>query len=474
MFDRDLFEKRFADLPPERKRALLGEETSEPLRYAFANRRDSHAGSNRKRMVPGEAAQEMTRHAFDTPSTTPLRSAYIHIPFCRSHCLYCGFFNRLFDAGAMAGYIELLGKELRDWGRTPYVQAQPFTAVYFGGGTPTDLEPAQLQTLLQAIHECLPLANDVEITLEGRLDGFDDDRLRAALDGGVNRFSFGVQSFDPKVRRQIGRLSDGEEIVNHLHRVVDASQVPVDIDLIYGLPDQSRSVWESDVQAFIDSPAESASFYALKVREKSLLQEAVDAGKIGSCASVAEQAELYAAGRELVLQAGLMPVNFSSHWSKGTRDRCLYNNHAMGIDDVVPFGCGAGGHVGRLGMMQTRDLPEYEQAVREGGKPLAGAMQSPEESSSYGMIGQQLNRGWLDPTQIDRECGHGAHDIIDPICQGWVDKSLLQREGSRYVLTVAGEFWNVTMAQRLYDCLDLASADFNPAEHESGTEKTEM
>ena len=123
----------------------------------------------------------------------------------------------------------------------------PVHAVYFGGGTPTALEAEDLERLLKAVRTHLPLANDCEMTVEGRLHNFGPEKMEACFAGGANRFSLGVQSFSTKIRRTMGRLASQEEVLRRLELLKSYNQAAVIVDLIFGFPMQSMDVWMDDI-----------------------------------------------------------------------------------------------------------------------------------------------------------------------------------------------------------------------------------
>ena len=117
----------------------------------------------------------------------------------------------------------------------------------------------------------LPLANDCEITYEGRLSGFGTDKMEAALAGGANRFSLGVQSFDTKIRQAVGRRSDKETLIRQLEKLMSYDQAAVVIDLIYGFPFQTLETWKEDLRIGRELNLDGIDCYQLRVFEKSPL-----------------------------------------------------------------------------------------------------------------------------------------------------------------------------------------------------------
>lgn len=137
------------------------------------------------------------------------RLVYLHIPFCATHCTFCGFYQNRFNDDACAHYTDALIREIEMEADSVLHQSAPIHAVYFGGGTPSALSAHDLARIITTLREKLPLAPDCEITIEGRVLNFDAERIDACLDAGANRFSIGIQSFNSKIRKKMARTSDG-------------------------------------------------------------------------------------------------------------------------------------------------------------------------------------------------------------------------------------------------------------------------
>jgi len=256
----DRFVKAITEMPFTDRKWLFGNETDNPLQFAFDAKRTVHPGVKgsimSQNIIPSKWHDLMTH-----PCRRAKRVAYIHIPFCQTRCLYCGFFQNFSNKEIENAYIDRLIMELRMSAKAAFINSHPIHAVYLGGGTPSALSAKNIERLLYAIQLHLPLANDYELTFESRFHEFDDDKINACLNRGVNRFSFGVQSFDTKVRRCIGRIDDREKILDRLKYLMNLDNAAIVIDLMYGLPHQTMDVWEKDAQTLIDSEIDGGDLY---------------------------------------------------------------------------------------------------------------------------------------------------------------------------------------------------------------------
>lgn len=177
-----------------------------------------------------------TWQAMINQTATPRkRLVYLHIPFCATHCTFCGFYQNRFNEDACAHYTDALIREIELESDNVLHQSAPIHAVYFGGGTPSALSARDLARIITTLREKLPLAPDCEITIEGRVLNFDADRIDACLDAGANRFSIGIQSFNSKIRKKMARTSDGPTAIAFMESLVKRDRAAVVCDLLFGL-----------------------------------------------------------------------------------------------------------------------------------------------------------------------------------------------------------------------------------------------
>ncbi len=252
-------------------------------------------------------------------------------------------------------YFAALMIELVEKAKQPWTQAAPFQAVYIGGGTPTDLSAKQIEQLGKMIRQHFPLTTDCELTLEGRINRFDDEMFESALEGGFNRFSFGVQSFDTQVRRKAKRLDDREVVLSRVQRLAQYDQAPIVIDLLYGLPYQDLTVWQQDLSDFFATGAHGVDLYQLVEMNGTPMADLVEKGRLPQPASTAIKASMFETG-----VAAMDAHHFNhlsvNHWARDNRERSLYNSLAKNTAEVLPLGAGAGGNIGGYGVMQHRTL----------------------------------------------------------------------------------------------------------------------
>ena len=187
----------------------LAKVSENPIVEAFPEKIDIHPGMDSSMLLPTEMPEVLSELV--SKPRTRRTVAYINVPYgeTRPACIACSISSRIETKKKATLLPNTLIKELQLWSDNNLVQkGEPVHAVYFGGGTPTALEACDIERIIKAVRRYLPLASHCEITYEGRLSGFGTDKMEAALAGGANRFSLGVQSFDTKIRQAVGRRSD--------------------------------------------------------------------------------------------------------------------------------------------------------------------------------------------------------------------------------------------------------------------------
>jgi oxygen-independent coproporphyrinogen-3 oxidase len=332
----------------------------------------------------------------------------------------------------------------------PFIKFHPFHAIYLGGGTPTALSAKNLSRLLKAIHNSLPLANDFEITVEGRVSHFPDDKVFACLEGGVNRFSIGIQSFDTFVRRKMGRKDTGEKVAERLKYINSLDQTVMVIDLIYGLPHQTMGIWVDDVEKYIDLGLDGVDLYQLNVFKGGILDKAVAKGVVPPPADIRTQADMFARGVEIMKRARYRRFSIS-HWGKTTRERNIYNALALSGKVCIPFGSGAGGWLDGYFFFQDNELDGYYRRIDQGIKPIAMAMKQPEHDDLFKEFVGQMEQGHCHLKVLGGYYGFNLEEIFSPILEQWEKVGLIKMDNGWIELTLSGEFWQVNLCQALID-----------------------
>ncbi|MCG6658807.1 heme anaerobic degradation radical SAM methyltransferase ChuW/HutW [Halomonas campisalis] len=417
----------------------------DPLTEAFASREPLMPWRDKRPVARAEVAR-LWRQLEDARRGRGKRLAYVHVPFCANHCLFCGFYRNKYRPEDSARYTRAVIDEVRRDADTQRVGRAPIHALYLGGGTPTALETPDLVRLIEALREALPLAGDCELTLEGRILHFDDEKVDACLDAGINRISIGVQSFDTQVRRQQGRRASGPQAERFIADLIERDRAAVVIDLMYGLPDQDESVWARDIETALALGPDGLDAYCLALFPGTPLYQAVAKGKVEPPASLAEQGRRYAAVSERLADAGWHQVS-NSHWARTTRERNLYNLLIKSGAETLAFGSGAGGSLGRYSYSVDPDLQAYLMAGNEGRKPLSGMLEADSLQPLRDWVAGSLETARLDMGELRRRWPRmeAMASQLDGLVRHWESAGLAHCRNGVVRLTTAGRFWSTNL-----------------------------
>lgn len=445
---------------PKDLSAFFAKEGVCALSHAFDAKIAMHPGTGGNMIEP----ESMQSH-MDLLLASPLKGktvAYIHVPFCQTHCLYCGFYNKAYHESDSRLYADALLAELQMWRERKAVQSTPVHAVYFGGGTPTALEAEDLKRILEGVREALPLANDCEITVEGRLTNFGPRKMEACLEGGANRFSLGVQSFHTSIRQSMGRLGSREDMERGLEQLLSYDQAAVIVDLIYGFPNQTLELWREDIAVAQSLNLDGADCYQLNVYRQTPLGRGIEQGKIAPTADIPLQSAMYAAAVEDMEGAFYRRLSLS-HWARTSRERNLYNLYVKASANCLAFGPGAGGNLGGHFYMNNSNYAEWQQDVRDGRKPLAFVQSPQRHYFLYRSVAECMEQGWMDVKGLERRFALPLGQIWEPVLAQWQRAQLLEWHDGRVVLTLAGQFWQVNLTQLLLNFLKAMLEEKNVA-----------
>ncbi|WP_321494033.1 heme anaerobic degradation radical SAM methyltransferase ChuW/HutW [uncultured Desulfobacter sp.] len=428
-------------------RPYFAEICDNPLTGAFRKKAVVHAG------IEGTAVpQEVTANVWQTLSKTQRRgktSAYIHIPFCSTHCLYCGFFANPAQKDKMQAYAKALVRELEGDRDLDLVQSYPVNAVYLGGGTPTALESSDLKRVLDTVRRCLPLANDCEITVEGRISDLSQEKIQACIDGGANRFSIGVQTFDTGIRTGLGRVAGRETTMERLSDLKQTNHAAIIIDLIFGLPDQTMETWEKDIDSFLDLELDGVDLYQLIRFPGGSLDKAARSGRFKTLADQTQRALMFEAGVNRMARARYQRLSIS-HWGRKFRERNRYNLAMKEKTDCLAYGSGAGGTVNGHLVFLNGNLDAYLETAGKT-KPVARIMTPSPHADLIALISGSLELGHMDLRSAGSRLGLDLETIFSPLTEQWERAGLITREQGWITLTLAGQFWQTNLAQGMID-----------------------
>ncbi|PHR63194.1 MAG: coproporphyrinogen III oxidase [Robiginitomaculum sp.] len=292
---------------------------------------------------------------------------YVHWPYCARICPYCDF-NVRRDRGQDTGFlVEAMIAEIKQWAARIDTN-QPLASISFGGGTPSRMEPTQLQKILQAAEHSFGFTSDIEISLEANPTDQDAARYEAFAQMGVNRLSLGVQSFDDAQLAFLGR----DHTAASATRALALAQTHFDLvsaDFIYGLPDQTGQQWQSALGDILTLELSHLSFYCLSIEPGTAFSKWQQRGKLQPMPDD-QTADLYDLTQTALGAAGMPAYEISNHCA-GQANRSRHNLLYWQGDDWIGIGPGAHGRVKvngrRHAVANLRRPQDYANHVQQDG-----------------------------------------------------------------------------------------------------------
>jgi oxygen-independent coproporphyrinogen-3 oxidase len=330
---------------------------------------------------------------------------YIHIPFCRSRCSYCDFATGIFESGLADRYVRAVAKEIQSWKEIE--RAERVDTIYFGGGTPSLLSIGQVAHILEAVYERFSIDTNPELTMEMNpgIVGAPEDRS-AETDSarslqtlhnlrclGVNRASFGAQTFDDRELARLGRSHTAADTRQTFRSLREAGFQNVSFDLIAGLPGQNLAGWKRNLDESLNLAPEHLSFYLLEVHQGTPLAAHINRG-IQPTPDDDLAAEMYQLMLDQAGAAGYEHYEISNLCLPGLRSR--HNiKYWMGAP-YYGFGCSAHSYDGKMNRWSNeRDVARYTEMIEQGQSPIVESLTlSRDEARSEGLfLGLRMMQG---------------------------------------------------------------------------------
>lgn len=316
---------------------------------------------------------------------------YIHIPFCRARCSYCDFATGAYESALAERYVRAVTCEVTSFRSTEDIT--DVDTIYFGGGTPSLLAPAQVAHILRAVRERFRVTEDAEVTMEMNPGTVTLDALREFRAQGVNRASFGAQTFDDLELKRLGRTHTADDVRRTFSLLREAGFTNISFDLIAGLPSQTLDGWSRNLTQALALRPEHLSFYILEVHEGTPLADQIRRG--------AERrpdddlaAEMYRVMLERARVEGYEHYEISNLCLPGYESR--HNTKYWTGDAVYGFGCSAHSYDGgRTRWSNERDAARYASLVEAGHTPVVETVALDERAARAESIflGLRLMRG---------------------------------------------------------------------------------
>lgn len=373
---------------------------------------------------------------------------YIHWPFCEAKCPYCDFNSHVSRKIDQLAWRDAYLLELERGARE--TKGRVLNAVFFGGGTPSLMEPEIVSDVIAAVYRLWPTANDLEITLEANPGSVEAGRFRGFRDAGVNRVSMGIQALNDADLKRLGRIHNTAEALAAFD-IARSCFDRVSFDLIYGRQDQTLPEWEVELKQALSLAIDHISLYQLTIEQGTAFGDRYAVGKLRGLPSDDLGADMYAATQEICDQLGMPSYEVSNHACDGAQSR--HNLIYWRYGDYLGIGPGAHGRLTDCGNRFATECYSNPQRWLDGAK--SGQTEKPREqlsksdqASEFLMMGLRLKEG----VNLDRYAALAGAPLPKNKIIRMQDIEMILLDGNRLTVTKQGFMvLNAILAELLSD-----------------------
>ena len=366
-------------------------------------------------------------------------SAYVHIPFCTQICYYCDFSKVFIKNQPVDSYLEHLLQEFHSY------DIQKLRTLYIGGGTPTALSAPQLEVLLDGLTKNLDLSVLEELTIEANPGDLDEYKIAVLKNSAVNRVSLGVQTFDDKMLKKIGRSHLEKDINENIDRLKLAGFDNISIDLIYALPGQTMDQVKDNVAKAIALDIPHMSLYSLILENHTVFMNRMRRGKLPLPKEEVE-AEMFEYIIAELERAGFEHYEISNFSKPGFESR----HNLMYWDNAEYYGIGAGasGYVNGVRYKNHGPIRHYLKAVEEGNARINEEHLSLREQMEEEMFLGLRKKTGVSKARFEEKFSTSFENLYGQVVRDLCHQGLLQVEGQQIRMTKKGLFLGDTVAER--------------------------
>lgn len=320
-----------------------------------------------------------------------LAGIYLHIPFCLSRCSYCDFAVSIYQSNLAEKYVDALCLEISNF--KAEIEHFHVDTIYFGGGTPSLLSPKQTEKILRAVYDRFSVQSNAEITMEMNPGTLTPELARAFRSLGVNRASYGAQTFDDNELKRLGRRHTAEDVRKTIDLLREADFSNVSFDLIAGLPGQTLQDWERNLNEALKLKPEHLSLYLLEIHEGTPLSKHISEGK-QPAPDEDLAGEMYLSLLRKIAESDYEQYEISNFCLLDFESR--HNSKYWTFDAVYGFGCSAHSFDGeRKRWANARDTRSYIELIEKTGGAIVEEtiLDEKERRAEYAFLGLRLMRG---------------------------------------------------------------------------------
>ena len=361
-------------------------------------------------------------------------AAYLHLPFCRRRCYYCDFAVSVVgdqplkaDSNMVTDYVESIYQEIK----LSAIAQEPLTTVFFGGGTPSLLPVKSLEKILHTLEDSLGIAADAEISLEIDPGTFDYEQLQSYLTLGINRFSLGVQTFEPKLLELCGRTHNLADIYESIELINKSGISNYSLDLMTGLPQQTIEDCQNSLEEAIKINPAHISCYDLVLEPVTAFGKQFQPGEQPLPTDEAT-AQMYRLTSEFLKNAGYEHYEISNYAKTGFQ--CQHNRVYWQNQPYYGFGMSAASYVEGVRVSRPRTRKAYYEWVKQGAVITEPPISSSDRLLETLMLGLRLAEG-VNLETIANHFGEQTVEMIKNCLQPYLDSKLVVFQNNQIRLT---------------------------------------
>ncbi|WP_314368839.1 radical SAM family heme chaperone HemW [uncultured Streptococcus sp.] len=366
-------------------------------------------------------------------------SAYVHIPFCTQICYYCDFSKVFIKNQPVDAYLEHLIQETRSY------EIGKLRTLYIGGGTPTALSAQQLAYLLTELPKVMDLSEVEEFTIEANPGDLDPDKISVLKDSQVNRVSLGVQTFDNKMLKKIGRSHQEQDIYDNIRHLKQVGFDNISIDLIYALPGQTMDQVKENVAKAIDLDIPHMSLYSLILENHTVFMNRMRRGKLPLPKEELE-AEMFEYIIEELEKAGFEHYEISNFSKPGfeSRHNLVYWDNA----EYYGLGAGASGYVDGIRYKNHGPIRHYLEAVEAGKARITEEHLTLEEKMEEELFLGLRKKTGVSKARFEEKFGVSFDQRYGQVVASLTEQGLLVPDDKQVRMTKRGLFLGDTVAEK--------------------------
>jgi oxygen-independent coproporphyrinogen-3 oxidase len=356
---------------------------------------------------------------------------YIHIPFCVSKCIYCDFNSIVIKSKVVDEYLRAIENEIQS-----ATEKYFFTTVFIGGGTPTVLNEAQLSRLLRLIAKHVNVSNLKEYTIEVNPGTLNDEKSLILQNNHVGRISIGIQSFNDKYLKLLGRIHSASEAIDIFTDLREKGFGNISIDLIYGYPAQTLNEWILDLRKCINLGPEHISAYCLSYEQGTPIVEMTDSGALKKL-SEEEELKMYELTNDFLCNKGYMHYEISNF---AKRDKeCQHNTVYWENREYIGIGAGAFSYINGERYCNIKDVREYISSVRSKKKLICFSEKLPQKkrASEILIMALRMTSG-ISKEDFFARSGFDLNELFEKQLNNLTQAGLINFDDERIKLTKKG------------------------------------